>query len=79
MQPKGRDCCLTFPDPPDALFAIDDHKALVALDVIRCEFLLRVPDDVAIAGSDHVPQAAWPSFNLSTVRQPINQMVSAAV
>jgi DNA-binding LacI/PurR family transcriptional regulator len=40
---------------------------------------VRVPDDVAIAGSDHVPQAAWPSFNLSTVRQPINQMVSAAV
>jgi DNA-binding LacI/PurR family transcriptional regulator len=66
-------------DPPDALFVTDDHMALAALDVIRHEFHLRVPDDVAVVGFDDLPQAAWPSFNLSTIRQPINQMVSAAV
>lgn len=67
------------PEPPDALFVTDDHMALAAMDVIRHEFGLRIPEDVAVVGFDDLPQAAWPSFNLSTIRQPINQMVSAAV
>mgnify|MGYP000053024577 FL=1 len=67
------------PDQPDAVFVADDHMALAALDVIRFEFKLKVPEDVAVVGFDDIPQAAWPSFNLTTIRQPINQMVSAAV
>ncbi|AQZ54472.1 LacI family DNA-binding transcriptional regulator [Martelella mediterranea] len=66
-------------EPPDALFVSDDHMAIAALDVIRLEFKLRVPENVAVVGFDDIPQAAWPSFNLSTIRQPINQMVSTAV
>jgi len=65
--------------PPDALFVTDDHMALAALDVIRHELGLRVPEDVAVVGFDDIPQAAWPSFNLSTVRQRLNVMVSTAV
>lgn len=67
------------PAPPDALFVTDDHMALAALDVIRHELGLRVPEDVAVVGFDDIPQAAWPSFNLSTVRQRLNIMVSTAV
>ena len=67
------------PDPPDALFVGDDHMALAALDVIRHRFGLRVPDDVAVVGFDDIPQATWPSFDLSTIRQPMNRLVSAAV
>lgn len=67
------------PDPPDALFVTDDHMAFAAMDVIRSEFRLRVPEDVAVVGFDDVPQAAWPSFNLTTVRQHVNLMVSKAV
>lgn len=66
-------------DRPDALFVADDHMAFAALDVIRHEFRLRVPEDVAVIGFDDVPQAAWPSFNLTTVRQHVNRMVSEAV
>ena len=67
------------PDPPDALFVGDDHMAFAAMDVIRHEFGLRIPEDVAVVGFDDVPQAAWPSFNLTTIRQPLNRMVSTAV
>ncbi|WP_238366449.1 LacI family DNA-binding transcriptional regulator [Mesobacterium pallidum] len=67
------------PEPPDALFVSDDHMALAAMDVIRHELNLRIPEDVAVVGFDDIPQASWPSFNLTTIRQPINQMVSAAV
>ncbi|TPW28980.1 LacI family DNA-binding transcriptional regulator [Pararhizobium mangrovi] len=64
---------------PDALFVADDHMAFAALDVIRHEFRLRVPQDVAVVGFDDVPQAAWPSFDLTSVRQHINLLVSEAV
>lgn len=67
------------PDPPDALFVTDDNMAFAAMDVIRHEFRLRIPQDVAVVGFDDVPQASWPSFNLTTIRQHINQMVSKAV
>lgn len=67
------------PEPPDALFVSDDHMAMAAMDVIRFEFGLRIPEDVAVVGFDDLPQAGWPAYNLSTIRQPINQMVSAAV
>ncbi|RJL22639.1 LacI family DNA-binding transcriptional regulator [Paracoccus siganidrum] len=67
------------PDPPDALFVTDDHMAFAAMDVIRHEFRLRIPEDVAVIGFDDVPLASWPSFNLTTMRQHVNQMVSKAV
>lgn len=67
------------PTPPDALFVSDDHMAFAALDVIRHELGLRVPQDVAVVGFDDVTQASWPSFNLSTVRQRLNTMVSTCV
>lgn len=67
------------PEPPDALFVTDDHMAFAALDVIRHELGMRVPEDVAVVGFDDVAEASWPSFNLSTVRQRLNMMVSACV
>lgn len=66
-------------DKPDALFVSDDHMAFAAMDVIRHEFRLRIPEDVAVIGFDDVAQAAWPSFGLTTIRQHLNQMVSKAV
>ncbi|OZI71454.1 LacI family DNA-binding transcriptional regulator [Bordetella genomosp. 12] len=69
-----------FSDPatrPDALFAANDHMAIAALEVLRCQLRMNVPQDVSIVGFDDVPQSAWPSFNLTTVRQDVEQMVDA--
>lgn len=65
--------------PPDAIFVGNDHMAFSVLDTLRHDLKLRVPEDVAVVGYDDVPLAAWPSFNLSTVRQPLNRMVEATV
>ena len=65
-------------DPPDALFVADDHMAFAALDVARHEFGLDVPSDVAVIGYDDVAEAAWPSFDLTTVRQDLDAMVASA-
>lgn len=65
--------------PPDAIFVGNDHMAFAVMDTLRFELGLNIPEDVAIVGYDDVPLATWPSYNLSTVRQPLNRMVDATV
>ena len=64
---------------PDAIFIVNDYMAIEALSLIRSELGLRVPEDVSIIGFDDIPLAAAPEFSLTTVRQPIDQMVPNAV
>lgn len=70
---------MALPDTPDAIFVGNDHMALAVLDVLRIELGLNVPGDVSVVGYDDVPLAAWPVFDLTTVRQPVGRMVSATV
>lgn len=63
----------------DALFAANDHMAIAALDVMRHELGLNVPNDVGLIGFDDVPQAAWGGYRLTTVRQEVEPMVDATV
>lgn len=67
------------PTRPTAIFAASDLMALGAMDAARHDHGLRVPHDVAIAGFDDLPAAAWPSYDLTTIRQPVETMATAAV
>ena len=64
---------------PDALFVANDHMAFAAMDVIRYEFNLKIPEDVSVVGYDDVPLSNWPSYNLTTVKQDADQMVKETV
>ena len=66
----------TGPDRPDAVFVANDHMAFAVMDVLRFELGLRVPEDVSVVGYDDVALAHWPSYDLTTVRQPANRMVA---
>ena len=66
-------------DPPDAVFVANDHMAFAVMDVLRSELGMNVPGDVSVVAYDDVPIAAWPAYDLTTVRQPANQMVAATV
>ncbi len=66
-------------DFPDAVFIANDAMAIAVIDVIRFELGLKVPDQVSVVGYDDVPIASWPAYDLTTVRQPVNQMVSETV
>ena len=66
-------------DHPDAVFVSNDHMAFAVMDVLRFELGLSIPDDVSVVGYDDVSLAAWPSYNLTTVRQPANRMVAETV
>ena len=64
---------------PDALFVASDHMAFAAIDTLRLELGLRVPQDVSVVGFDNVPQAAWGAYQLTTVAQDAVPMIEATV
>lgn len=64
---------------PDCVFVANDHMAINVMDVMRFELGLKVPEDVSVVGFDDVPPAAWLSYDLTTVRQRANLMVSETV
>ena len=66
-------------DPPDAVFVANDHMALAVMDTLRYEIGLKIPQDVSVIGYDDVPASAWPAYDLTTVRQPVNKMVEETV
>lgn len=66
-------------DPPDAVFVANDHMAIAVMDTLRFELGLKIPEDVSVVGYDDVAVAAWPSYSLTTVRQPANRMVAETV
>ncbi|MEM9128366.1 MAG: LacI family DNA-binding transcriptional regulator [Pseudomonadota bacterium] len=70
-------CCTQ--DRPDAIFVGNDHMAFAVMDTLRFELGLSVPQDVSIVGYDDVPMSNWPAYDLTTIRQPINKMVTATV
>ena len=70
---------LDQPVRPDAIFVANDHMACLAMDVIRFEYGLKIPEDMSVVGYDDVPHAAWPTYDLTTVRQPANQMANQTV
>jgi DNA-binding LacI/PurR family transcriptional regulator len=66
-------------DRPDAVFVGNDHMAFGVMDTLRFELGLRVPEDVCVIGYDDVPLSSWPTYNLTTIRQPLRRMVTATV
>ena len=64
---------------PDAVFVVNDYMAVRVMDVIRFEFGRRIPDDVSVVGFDDTAMAALPTYDLTTIRQPVRRMVSATL
>lgn len=64
---------------PDAIFVGNDYMAFAVLETLKYELGVRVPDDVSVVGFDDVGMSAWQTFDLTTLRQPLNRMVAATV
>jgi DNA-binding LacI/PurR family transcriptional regulator len=63
----------------NALFCANDIIALGVMDAIRNELKVRVPDDISVVGFDDIPQASWPLYSLTTVRQPVDEMIDLSI
>jgi DNA-binding LacI/PurR family transcriptional regulator len=63
----------------DAIFAANDVGAFGAIDALRHELKLKVPQDVAVVGFDDIAQSHWRSYNLTTVKIDLDARVRALV
>lgn len=64
--------------PPEGLFCVNDHMAIGALHALHSKGI--VPGrDVSVIGFDNVAIARWPLLSLTTLAQPLDEMVAAAV
>lgn len=66
-------------DRPDGVFCVTDLMACGFMDAARTEFMLAIPQDLCIVGFDDIDQAGWASYNLTTFRQPIDEIADHAV
>jgi DNA-binding LacI/PurR family transcriptional regulator len=63
----------------DGAFCVTDLLACGFMDSARHEFGLQIPRDLCVVGFDDIEQAGWSSYNLTTFRQPIDQIADRIV
>lgn len=63
----------------DAIIAANDAMAIGAIDVLRHELGLKVPDDVQVVGHDDTEAGRFQSYRLTTVRQDMRKMFIKAI
>jgi DNA-binding LacI/PurR family transcriptional regulator len=62
----------------DAVFCGDDVLAMGAIDACR-DAGARVPEDIGVMGFNDMAMAAWPAYNLTTIHQPVADIIITAV
>jgi DNA-binding LacI/PurR family transcriptional regulator len=68
---------LRLSEPPTAIVAGNDGEA-VGVYQAAAEAGVRIPGDLSVIGFDDLPMAEWSIPPLTTVRQPLREMASAA-
>lgn len=64
--------------PAEAYFCGDDLLAVGALSAIE-EAGLSVPDDIGLIGLNDMEMSRWQIIGLTTIRQPVSQIIEAAI
>jgi len=64
--------------PAQAYFCGDDVLSIGALSAIR-EKGFKVPEDIGVIGLNDMEMAGWQSIGLTTIRQPIQQIISSSI
>ena len=64
---------------PDVLICENDILAVGAIDEIRGGLGLAIPGDIAVIGYDDIDLAGFSAFDLTTIRQPVEEMVALLV
>jgi len=64
--------------PAEAYFCGDDVLSIGVLSAIR-DAGLNVPQDIGVIGLNDMEMARWESIALTTIRQPIKQIIDASV
>ncbi|MBN8588714.1 MAG: LacI family DNA-binding transcriptional regulator [Rhodothermia bacterium] len=75
---KGALFLMRHPEPPTAIFAMNDGMAIGAMAALR-GLGLKVPEDIAIVGFDDIPTSQYLEPPLTSVHVPIFEMGQRAM
>ena len=64
--------------PAEAYFCGDDVLSIGALSAVQAAGL-SVPDDIGIIGLNDMEMAGWENIALTTIRQPVQQIISSSI
>jgi len=64
--------------PAEAYFCGDDVLSIGALSAVQ-KHGLSVPGDIGLIGLNDMEMAGWENINLTTIRQPIRQIISSSI
>ena len=79
---SGKDCFAEWMqdhDTPDAVICSNDSMAIGCIDQARGVHGIEIPGKMSVVGFDGIHAAFWSGYELTTIRQPVNQMAKAAV
>lgn len=68
----------TAGEPPDAIFGGDDVLSIGVLSALA-DAGLKVPRDVGVIGLNDMEMAGWQNIDLTTIRQPIAQIINSSI
>ena len=69
---------LDRPDPPTAIFAVNDNNAIGAMSTAAARGLV-IPDDLSIIGYNDIPVVSRLPVPLTTIREPFNHIARGAI
>ncbi|WP_273128440.1 substrate-binding domain-containing protein [Vibrio caribbeanicus] len=69
---------LSYTNKPDAIFCANDILAMGVMDGLR-QAGAKIPEDFIVMGVDNIPMSAWPSYDLTTIAQPVSKIIQKAV
>lgn len=70
---------LTRPSYPRSVFCATDLLACGFIDTAKYQFALRIPKDISVVGYDDIAQASWSNYDLTTFRQPVEEIAHVAL
>lgn len=68
-----------LPFRPDGVFCANDILAIGFIEGVREKLGLDVPKHLSVIGFDDISMAHWPSHSLTTIRQPVDEMLATTV
>jgi DNA-binding LacI/PurR family transcriptional regulator len=62
----------------EAYFCGDDVLSIGAMSAIK-DLRLRIPEDIGLLGFNDMEMSSWENINLTTIHQPIEQIINSSV
>jgi LacI family transcriptional regulator len=75
---EAAEALMRLPDPPTAIFAVNDNTAIGAMSALR-RLELSIPGDVSLVGYNDIPVVSRLGPPLTSVRVPFDQIAASAL